>query len=89
MALGLIGRAAIAVITALNVMAAALVTTLTEAGLAPGWAALVVGVAFAIVAAVMLSKGTNDLKLSSLAPARAAKNVARDARAVKESTDGH
>lgn len=87
-ALGLIAGAAIAAITALNVMAAALVAALTEAGLTSGWAALVVGVAFAVVAVAMLTKGANDLKLSSLAPARTAKNVARDARALKESTDG-
>jgi hypothetical protein len=88
MALGLIGCAVIAAITALNVMAAALVAALTEWGLGAGWSALIVGVAFAVVAAAMLSKGTNDLKLSSLAPARTGRNVARDARAVKESTDG-
>jgi hypothetical protein len=32
----------------------------------------------------MLQKGTNDLKLSSLAPTRTAKNVRRDAETVKE-----
>ena len=50
-------------------------------------AAAVVGVLLAIVAYVMANKGTNDLKLSSLAPSRTAKNVKRDAQAVKEAYD--
>jgi len=83
-ALGLIVGAIVAALTALNVLAAAIVAGLTEAGLAGGWAALIVGVVFAIAAFVMLKKGMADLKLSSLAPSRTAKNVKRDAMAVKE-----
>ena len=74
-------------LTALNVLTAALVAALTEAGVPAGWSALIVGIALAIVAYFMVSKGTNDLKLSSLAPTRTAKNVKRDAQAVKEVYD--
>ncbi|MEB8386739.1 phage holin family protein [Rhodobacteraceae bacterium KMM 6894] len=86
-ALGVIVGAVVVALTSLNVLSAALVAALTEAGVPGGWSALIVGVALAIVAYVMLNKGTNDLKLSSLAPRRTAKNVKRDAQAVKEVYD--
>lgn len=41
----------------------------------------------AATAATEEAKGTNDLKLSSLAPTRTAKNVKRDAQAVKKVYD--
>lgn len=83
-AIGLIVGAIVVALTALNVLSAALVAALTEAGIAAGWASLIVGVGLAIIAYVMIQKGTNDLKLSSLAPSRTAKNVQRDAQTVKE-----
>lgn len=83
-AIGLLVAAAIIALTALNVLAAALVAALTEAGIHGGWAATIVGVALAAVAFGLMSKGLNDLKLSSLAPTRAARNVKRDAKVVKE-----
>ncbi len=86
-AVGLIIGAVVVALTALNVLTAALVAALTEAGIPAGWSALLVGVALAIVAYVMIKKGTDDLKLSSLAPRRAAKNVKRDTQAVKEVYD--
>lgn len=86
-AIGLIVAAAIIALTALNVLAAALVAGLTEAGIDGGWAALIVGAGFAILAFALMAKGLNDLKLSSLAPNRTAKNIKRDAQAVKEAYD--
>ena len=86
-ALGMIVGAVVVALTALNVLTAALVAALTEAGVPAGWSALIVGIALAIVAYFMVSKGTNDLKLSSLAPTRTAKNVKRDAQAFKEVYD--
>ncbi len=83
-ALGLIVGAVVVFLTALNVLSAALVAALTNAGIPGGWSALIVGVVFAAIGYGMLKKGTNDLKLSSLAPTRTAKNVKRDANAVKE-----
>ena len=84
-AIGLLVGALVIALVALNVLAAALVAAIAELGLAPGWAALIVGGGLAIVAFVMVTKGVNDLKLTSLAPKRAAKNVRRDTDAVKES----
>ncbi|KIN65854.1 DUF1469 domain containing protein [Sulfitobacter noctilucae] len=86
-AIGLIVGAVVVALSALNVLTAALVAALAEAGLEAGWAALIVGVLLALVAYGMANKGTNDLKLSSLAPSRTAKNVKRDAEAVKEVYD--
>lgn len=86
-AIGMIAGAAIIALVALNVLAAALVAALTEAGLDAGWSALIVGAALGIIAFILINKGTNDLKLSSLAPTRTVKNVQRDAAAVKEAYD--
>lgn len=83
-ALGLIVGAVVIALVALNVLAAALVAGLTEAGIDAGWSALIVGVAFGVIAFAMAAKGTNDLKLSSLAPTRTAENVKRDAQTLKE-----
>ncbi|WP_282063841.1 phage holin family protein [Roseobacter litoralis] len=86
-AVGLIAGAAIIALVALNVLAAALVAALTDAGLDAGWSALIVGAGLAVIAFVLINKGVNDLKLSSLAPTRTVKNVQRDAAAVKEAYD--
>jgi len=86
-ALGLIVGAVVVALTALNVLSAALVAALTEAGIAAGWSAVIVGVLLAIVAYVMVRKGTSDLKLNSLAPTRTATNVKRDAQTMKEVYD--
>lgn len=83
-AVGLLVGAVVAALVALNVLAAALVAGLTEAGIDAGWSALIVGVGLAIIAFALSAKGVNDLKASSLAPTRTAKNVQRDAQAVKE-----
>lgn len=87
-AVGLLVGAVVIALTALNVLAAALVAALADAGIASGWAALIVGVVFAVIAFGMMAKGINDLKLNSLAPTRTAKNVKRDAEALKETYNG-
>lgn len=86
-ALGLIVGGVVVALTALNVLAGALTAALAEAGMEPGWAALLVGVGFAAIAFGMIAKGTNSLKLSSLAPSRTAENVKRDAQSIKETYD--
>ena len=87
MGIGVIAGGAIIVLTALNVLAAALVAAITRAGLSAGWSALLVGVVLLIVAYVMVNRGRAQLKATSLAPTRTAKNVKRDAQAVKEVYD--
>ena len=81
-AIGLLVAAVVISLTALNVLAAAVVSGLAEAGIPAGRAAPIVGAGLGIVAAFMASKGTKDLSLSSLAPSRTAKNLKRDAHAV-------
>lgn len=88
-AVGLLVAALVLAITALNVLTGAIVAGLAEAGLEPGWAAFLVGVALAAGAYLFLQKGTNDLKLSSIAPSRTAENIKRDAHAVKGAHDAH
>lgn len=85
-ALGMLVAAVVIALVALNVLAAAVVAGLTEAGIDGGWAALIVGVVLGVIAAILIAKGSNDLKLSSLAPTRTAENIKRDTRAV---TGGH
>ena len=50
----------------------------------PIWSAVIVGVILAILAYVLLRKGMADLAPENLMPTRTAKNVQRDASAVKE-----
>lgn len=88
-ALGMIVAAVVIALTALNVLSAAVVAGLTQAGIDAGWSALIVGAVLGIAAAILIAKGTSDLKLSSLAPTRTAENLKRDARALQgERTDG-
>ncbi len=86
-AIGLLAGAVVVALVALNVLAAALVAALTAAGIPAGWSAIIVGVVLAIIAYLMVKKGTDDLKLNSLAPTRTAANVRRDAQAVKETVN--
>ena len=84
-AIGLLVGAVVFALVALIVLAGALTAAIAELGIEEGWAALIVGVIFAIIAAIMASKGANDLKASSLAPTRTAENLRKDKDAVKES----
>lgn len=83
-AVGMIVAGVVILLVALNVLAAALVAAISELGIDEGWAALIVGVLFAVIAAILAKKGINDLKLTSLAPTRTAKNVQRDGEAVRK-----
>lgn len=85
-AIGLLAGALVIALTALNVLAAALVAGLAEWGLGAGWSALLVGVVLAGIALAMALKAKNDLKATNIAPTRMAKNVQRDAQALKEVT---
>lgn len=88
-AVGVLVGGVVISLAALNVLTAALVAALTEAGIPAGWSALIVGVALAAVAIAMITKGMNDLKATSLAPTRTAKNVKRDAEALKKTYNEH
>jgi hypothetical protein len=83
-AMGAIAGGAILALAALIVLLQALVIALTEAGLPPGWSALIVGLIVALVAYLMIHKGTKDLKANNLAPNRTMDSLKRDAQVVKE-----
>jgi hypothetical protein len=85
-ALGSIAGGAILALAALIVLLQALVLGLTEAGVPPGWASLIVGVVVAAIAYASIHKGTSDLKASNLAPNRTVDSIKRDAQVVKEQT---
>lgn len=85
-AIGLVVGAVVLFLVALNVLAAALVEAITEFGITAGWAALIVGGAFAIIGIILAVVGKNKLKPVSLAPIRSARNIQRDAQAVKGAT---
>ncbi len=57
---------------------------LIAAGLAPVWAALIVGAALTLLAVVMGMSGKNKLSTASLAPNRTIHSVQRDAKVAKE-----
>jgi hypothetical protein len=84
LAIGAIAAGAMLALAALIVLLQALVIGITEAGVPAGWAALIVGLVVAVIAYVLIHKGTNDLKASNLAPDRTMSSLKRDAQVVKE-----
>lgn len=83
-ALGAIIVAAVIGITALNVLAGAVVAAIANTGIDAGWAALIVGGVLAIVAVILGRKGMSDLKANELAPHRTVRAVSNDAAMAKE-----
>lgn len=87
-AVGLIVGGVVFVLVALNVLSAALVAGIAELGIEAGWAALIVGVVYLVIAAILARMGMNGLKAASLAPTRTVRSVREDAHAVKETFNG-
>jgi drug/metabolite transporter (DMT)-like permease len=83
-AVGSLAAGGILGLAALIVLLQALVLALTELGLAPAWASLIVGGVVAIIAFALIYKGMNDLKASNLAPTRTVEALKRDVHMVKE-----
>ena len=77
--------AAILAITALNVLAGALVAGISSFGVPPAYSALIVGVLLALIGWLLFSRGKAALQPANLVPGRTAKNVRRDAESIKES----
>jgi acyl-coenzyme A thioesterase PaaI-like protein len=83
-AMGSIAGGAILALAALIVLLQAVVIGLSHAGIPAGWASLIVGVVVAVIAYVLIHKGTSDLKASHLAPTRTVDSLKRDAQVAKE-----
>jgi hypothetical protein len=86
--LALIAVAAILSLTALDVLAAALVAWIAESGMDAGWAALIVGGALLIVAIGLALYGKSRLSADALAPDRTTRNIRADIDMMKEATNG-
>ena len=82
-ALGMIVGGIVMVLVALIVLAFALVAALENAGLPAGWAAVVVGLVFAIIAYVLIDRGAANLKAANLSPDRTADSLSKDGKAIK------
>jgi len=80
--------AGIFALTALNVLAGALVGYLAETGFSAGTAALIVGGAVLIVALLLALAGKSRLSAASLEPTRTLNNLQRDVTTVKGATNG-
>lgn len=85
-AVGMIVAGVVLMLVALNVLAGAFVGWLTEAGIGPGWSALIVFGVLAVIALILIMSGRSSLKAASLAPSRTMKNVRRDANVLREET---
>ena len=85
-ALGLVVAGVVVALVALHALAAAAIFGLIAYGLHPGYAALAVGAALALIALIVVKTGTARLKDTSLSPERTAENVRKDAKVIKEKT---
>ncbi len=65
-------------VTAINLLAAALVATIVAMGLSPIWASLLVGVVLLLVALASAQKAVRLLRDAGKAPRRTAASVRRD-----------
>lgn len=71
-------------IVGLNLLAAALVGLVIEAGLSPLWASLAVGSGLLLIALVVFLLAKSALQRIGFVPTRSARNVQRDAAAIKD-----
>jgi protein-S-isoprenylcysteine O-methyltransferase Ste14 len=81
--LGSIVAGAILLFAALLILLQAIVIALTEF-VGPGWASLIVGVVVAVLGAVLLKKGADQMKTTNLMPNRTAHQLKQDAELAKE-----
>ena len=83
-ALGLLVAAIILAFIGLSVLSTAAISALVLAGISQLWATLLVGLVVLLVAVIMVIIGLKRLKLSSIAPSRAARSIKADAHMMKE-----
>ena len=83
-ALGLLVAAVILAFIGLSVLSTAAISALVLAGISQLWATVLVGLVVLLVAVIMVIVGLKRLKLSSIAPSRAARSLKADANMMKE-----
>jgi len=79
-----IAVATVLAITALNLLAAALVGFVVWVGVPPPWATVFVGAVLLILALITVQSARSTLKNIDFIPNRAARNVRKDVAAVKD-----
>lgn len=79
--------AALLALTALNVLAGALVAYIVSVGFTAGTAALIVGGVILLVAILLVLAGKSRLSASALEPSRTINNLQRDVSTVKGATN--
>ncbi|MGB5865281.1 MAG: phage holin family protein [Sulfitobacter sp.] len=79
--------AALLALTALNVLAGALVAYIASVGFTAGTAALIVGGVILLVAILLVLAGKSRLSASALEPSRTINNLQRDVSTVKGATN--
>lgn len=72
-------------IAGLNVLAAAAVTLVVEAGVRPPWATAIVGFSFLLIALAIFILAKSALNQIGFVPTRAARNLQRDVAVFKDS----
>ena len=83
-AIGLLVVALVLVLIALSLLTTTAVSALVLAGVGEIWATLAIGIVALILALIVAKVGMSRLKLSSLAPSRAARNIERDVSMMKD-----
>ena len=83
-AIGFLVVALVLVLVALSLLTTSAVSALVLAGIGEIWATLGVGIVTLIIALILAKIGVSRLKLSSLAPSRAARSIKRDAEMMKD-----
>ena len=83
-AVGLLVGALVLAFIGLSVLSTAAISALVLAGISQLWATVLVGLAVLLIAVILGIIGMKRLKLSSIAPTRAARNLQADAAMLKE-----
>lgn len=83
-ALGLMVAGLVFALTAINVLAAALVAAAAALGIPEGLAALLVGVVIAVGAYLLIQQGLAKLKAARLKPERTLRSLRKDAATIEE-----
>lgn len=81
-----VAAGALLLLAALIVLLQALIVALSNLGLDPAWAALLVGVVVAVIGAILVKRGTSNMSPSELAPTRTTEQLRKDAALAQEQT---
>ena len=83
-AIGLLVGALVLAFIGLSVLSTAVISALVLAGISQLWATVLVGLVVLLIAVILVIVGVKRLKLSSIAPTRAARSLRADAAMMKE-----